>query len=341
MARQEIVSQIFDLLVSSTNKPYVKCKDLLKIIDTEVPTWKDLFNAPWVYLLRDVDSLAPETISKLMSPVRYVSADDTEAIESIREAWNIRSVDMLKEFKKLYTLKKIKPTDSIYDTYKGILDNKTVCKIYQDTIEDADISTYKYAINRVCNSFGGIRSNPINSLGFFLYSLEMLPDFYVSVTKVIHDMHQFVLYKKEKNLKLESDSVSALSLIDNATNCGRFTTIFHIPNINRDLDLDILGKLHTASYAHDSFTMLNEVFQVIQSSKENIDKFNSLVGLGRASYANRMTQLYLMDVSIEEIHNWYWGKSFTEQDRLDAIDILEQRYQSYKASQAKKKDKKK
>lgn len=104
--------------------------------------------------------------------------------------------------------------------------------------------------------------------------------------------------------------------------------------------MEMLGKLHTVTYRHEAVNLLDELMDLLEK-EGNYTRFKSLLGLGKTSFTNRLIQYYLEDLDWEKEKNDYpWrGFNYTQEHIKEAIIILENRYNSYIASQSSKKEK--
>lgn len=338
MDRKSFIDDILVFMSTYTSGDReVSTVNMMEKINEKFPNWKLVFDAPTI--CEYDEELSDNVINDIINKYGWDSHNTHEEnVKAIKNRFNNEKEEQEKYLKDFYKLKKIKPSDSIYSEANlnpNIVNNillfegttawhrtQEIGVLYRRTVFNNN-NTHEYS-----NQLG---------LGLLLYTMNRIPNLYIVCYKPErHTYYSFLFYKKAKNLKLEHNSIEALRLIENISNVVDFFSAF---GMNKEYhEQELIGKFNTKSYAHLSINILNEVICVMDNQKYR-DRMNQLVGLGATSFQNRLIQYYLQDNSIEDIKSNYKfrNENITEEHIKEAIDILEKRYQSYKASQLKKK----
>lgn len=137
MARIDLIESILDTLVKNTSKPYVTCKEAIDIVDVKVGmVWRDVFDIPNAIKLIDNEEPSEEEVTKLVNSSWWdKGTTHEEKIKTVHKTHDSHRAESFTAFKEIFKSRKVKPNDSVYDEFKGVLDPKEVSNIHEYRVD--------------------------------------------------------------------------------------------------------------------------------------------------------------------------------------------------------------
>lgn len=345
--REDNIKKVMEFIVENTNKFGVCCSDIADKVDKEFPKWQEWVTLPSAYVV----ATGMYTFDSWKSENQWMVTNKTE--DECKAAFEKDCKDVIKGVQEMYKLRRVPEDDELFQN--PIMDSTKVTKACTFEMRENELSDgeqhFGYS-RRARNSFAELmtafrshKSGMCVHVSFIHREHYMYGEYTVTFYPISRTTRKVA---KNKNAPLLIKDIDCAPMQLSGKIFG-----FNVDDVsyyNNSLDM----RLHTATYAHEDISQLIDIVNAVSSDPEKLKKFNTLKGLGKASFMNLMKLYFLQTItqkdldSIESYGDMDGGyltaggaiirlyNNYTMDDVSDAIDILQKKYDSFLKSQAKK-----